>query len=324
MEAMGFTETDATVVMAKFVYTAENRILGAGGGKYPDPQSWMQAIERAKADEAMHAADLTENHGYPDTTGKSPREAHFARLAFLMGKYPDADWDLLMEDQDRAMERRPATMGPRVSPPVTVQMIEDAKQRFLGYREQRQELITSGDNPELLMGVIDSMAWKRRELEGYGVDITALIASDAGTASPVFGGSVVSAGVSPSVLKPAGDQGDSVEQVSVDEEPEQELSKPSDAPAFIPAATMTAKEVSERIGMTYQTVIRLLASGELPYGKKVGRNWIVARESFLAWIESNDDTVRELSEPKERKKPQPKVQEQVLPRTIRHGRNAIF
>jgi excisionase family DNA binding protein len=322
MEAQGFTETDAAVVMSKFFYTAENRILGSGGGRFPDPQSWMKAIERTKADDNAYAADLTANHGYPDTSGKSPREAHFARLAFLMGKYPNADWDLLMEDQDRAMERRPATMGPRPSPPVTVQMIEDAKQRFLGYREQRQELIASGDNPDLLMGIIDSMAWKRRELEGYGVDIAALIASDAGSDSPASYGSGASSVVSPSVLKPAGDQGDSLVGLSVPEEPK--VSSPSDAPAFVPAATMTAKEVSERIGMTYQTVIRLLASGDLPYGKKVGRNWIVARESFLSWLSSNDDTVRELSTPKERKKPEPKPKEPAEPRVRRHGRSAMF
>jgi excisionase family DNA binding protein len=164
-------------------------------------------------------------------------------------------------------------MGPRPAPPVTVQAIEDAKERFLGYREQTQELIASGDNPDLLMGIIDSMAWKRRELEGYGVDIAELIASDAGSVSPVSNGSGASAVVSPSVLKPAGVQGDSLVGVSV--------------PAGIPESkrkTLSPREVSEIMGIAYKTVLQHLESGQIPHGIKVGNRWVVQQEQFEQWF----------------------------------------
>jgi excisionase family DNA binding protein len=111
------------------------------------------------------------------------------------------------------------------------------------------------------MGVIDSMAWKRRELEGYGVDIAELIASDASSV------------VSPSVLRPAEDNQDPVEQVSV--------------PTGIPESkrkTLSPREVSEIMGIAYKTVLQHLESGQIPHGIKVGNRWVVQQEQFEQWF----------------------------------------
>lgn len=316
MEACGFTDIDKEVVLAKFLYREENRLLVQGKGQFDDPLAWIQALEQAKEGEQRDYAELTEKHGYPDTSSLPPQEAHFARLAFLMTKYPDADWDLLMEGQESAMDRKPSPMP---VPQVTVQGIERTKKRFLALRNQRAELIASGENPELLTSVIQAMGRNRSSLERWGISIADLIASGASDVAvmPSAAGSVSNA-----LEDNRAEELPVVQGEGNKEEPETPTSTTS-APAE-PKTTMTAKEVSDRIGMTYQTAIRMLASGELPYGKRVGRNWIVAREPFLSWIDSNDDTVRELSAPRERKKPQPKATEPTQPRAMRHGRNATF
>lgn len=286
MEQQGFDDIDRDVVMAPFSYREINTM---NGSQFSSPEKWSQAITTALEKEQQDYAQLT-SMGYPDTTGMSPRDGHMARIAYLMTKYPQADWDLLLSGQEEAMSRK-GSLAPRASPPVTVQEIHKQKIRYLARQDQRDELIANGDKDGMLVGVTRSWLRVRGFLERHGVDCEELkrtrgsleyyglpLADDAFRSTDV-------------------DTANTVDPVQSDNT----AGGDDDAPAAAepqpatPPDTMTAREVSQRVNLTYQTVIRALASGDLPYGKKVGRNWICARQPFLDWLASNDDTVRSMS-----------------------------
>lgn len=270
MEAHRFTDIDRDVVMARFLYREENRLLVHGKGQFDDPMQWLQALEHAKEAEQQNYAELTEKHGYPDTSSMSPREAHFARLSFLMTKYPQADWDLLMEGQEDAMDRKPSPMPVAQ---VTVQGIEKTKKRFLALRAQRAELVASGENPELLTSVVQAMGRNRKSLEQWGISVADLIASGS---SEDVSMSTMSGSVGTGV-ESGGSQGVPVvaerEEVSV--------------PASIPGSkrkTLSPREVADIMGIAYKTVLQHLESGQIPHGIKVGNRWVVQQSQFEQWF----------------------------------------
>jgi excisionase family DNA binding protein len=276
MEAHGFTDIDRDVVMARFLYREENRILVHGKGQFDDPVQWIQALERAKEAEQQNYADLTLNHGYPDTSSLSPREAHFARLSFLMTKYPQADWDLLMEDQESAMDRKPSPMPVAQ---VTVQGIEKTKKRFLALRTQRAELMTSGENPELLTSVVQAMGRNRKSLERWGISVADLIA---GGSSSIDSSAedVVIVPMAGTVSNGSEDPGYKGLPVVVDREG-------MSVPAGIPESkrkTISPREVADIMGIAYKTVLQHLESGQIPHGIKVGNRWVVQEAQFEQWF----------------------------------------
>lgn len=161
-----FEPQDMEYIIARFKIRKENRIL-ASGSKYPDPFAWELALERARLEEDTYHRRLTEEHGYPDTTGKDWREAHQARLRFLMGKYPSADWELLLRGQFDGRDRKPPEVKVR---PITIQVIEHTKQAVIALTQQREELNAYGKIPTIVEQQDRAIARKKHDLEQYGVD----------------------------------------------------------------------------------------------------------------------------------------------------------
>lgn len=292
MEACGFTDIDKEVVLAKFLYREESRLLVQGKGQFDDPMAWIQALEQSKEAEQRNYAELTEKHGYPDTSSLPPQEAHFARLAFLMTKYPMADWDLLMADQEAAMDRKPS---PLPVPQVTMQGIEKTKKRFLALRAQRAELIASGENPELLTSVVQAMGRNRSSLEQWGISIADLIASgssdDAVMPSAAGSGSNASEGICVEELPVVQGEGNK-------DEPETPTSNLS-APAEEPGLTITAREAAKVVGIAYTTMLTELGSGRFPFANMVGNQWRISRKGLHDWLEGHRSDVEALKKEKD-------------------------
>lgn len=284
LEHVGMSPEESDVVLAPFSYREVNTLRG---GQFDNPEDWANAIRDAQEREQEHYARLTEM-GFPDTSGMTARDGHMARIVHLMTKYPKADWDLLLTGQEEAMERK-GSLGPRPSPPITLQYIEKQKERFLARQDQRDELVADGDQDGLLSAVIRSWMRLRDFLERHGVDTqdlknTAQQSLHRDVPKAVAGKSLETVSIHSTYVDPSA-QPDHQDRAEV-----------GTAGAEEPAPdTMTAREVSTRVGLTYQTVIRCLASGSIPFGKKVGRNWIVARQPFLDWLASNGDSVRSMS-----------------------------
>lgn len=267
MEAHRFTDTDRNVVLAKFLYRTENVVLVHGKGQYDDPLLWMQALEKARGTELEEHKALTEEHGYPDTSSMTLQEGHFARLSFLMRKYPEADWDLLMDNQETAMERKPTATK---VPETTVQGIEKTKKRFLALREQRTQLMRSGENPELLTSVVSAMGRARLLLERRGVSTTELIQSSGTTRKPDGTDDTEKPEVVLENIKSAAPQASELSVVAGNPD--------------VKRKTLTPREVADIMGIAYKTVLQHLESGQIPHGIKVGNRWVVQQSQFEEWF----------------------------------------
>lgn len=161
-----FEPQDMEYIIARFKIRKENRIL-ASGSKYPDPFAWQLALERARLEEDAHLQRLTAEHGYPDTAGMEWREAHQARLRFLMGKYPTADWELLLRGQFDGRDRKPLEVKVL---PITIQVIERTKQQVIALTQQREELDAYGKIPVVVERLDKAITRKKHALEQYGID----------------------------------------------------------------------------------------------------------------------------------------------------------
>lgn len=317
LEAVGMTEEEIDVVVAPHTYREVHRIRG---GSFDSPEDWAEAIRDAQEREQEQYARLT-GLGFPDTSDMSVRDGHLARISHLMVKYPQADWDMLLAGQEEAMERK-GNAGPRPSPPVTVQYIEQQKIRFLGRLLHRDELMRDGDKDGMLPMVVRSYLKVKEFLERHGVD-TQELAKSKNTVEYFNHPLADSTRNSTAVDAPAGEP-KTVE--AVEQTPSIEEAKPAKEPSVADPLTMTAREASKLLGLTYQTVIRCLASGDLPYGKKVGRYWLITREPFMAWLDSNTDTVRSMTAQageKPGKKPSSPEPSLLLPMSTR-GRTPSF
>lgn len=286
LEVVGMTNEETDVVMAPHSYREVNRIRG---GSFNSPEDWAEAIRDAQEREQEYYAHLTEL-GFPDTAGMSPRDGHMTRIAYLMTKYPQADWDLLLTGQEEAMEWKPS---PRPKPvPVTIQYIEKQKLRFLGRLLHRDELVRDGDKDGTLPLVLRSYLRIKEFLERHGVDTQELAKSK--HTLEYFNHPLIDSIPKSTPVDASADEGKTVEGTEQSSSVIEEDISPAE-PASEDPLTMTAREASTLLGLTYQTVIRCLANGDLPYGKKVGRNWIITREPFMAWLDSNTDTVRSMT-----------------------------
>ena len=165
MEEQGFEQQDMEYLVARFRIRKENNIL-ASGAKYPDPFAWELALEQARNEENAYHQRLTQDHGYPDTAGMEWREAHQARLKFLMRKYPSADWELLFRGQFEGRDKKPVEAKMR---PVTIQAIEHTKQTVIALTQQREELHAYGGVPAVVEEFDRTLARKKQTLEQYGV-----------------------------------------------------------------------------------------------------------------------------------------------------------
>ena len=55
-----------------------------------------------------------------------------------------------------------------------------------------------------------------------------------------------------------------------------------------PGAILTVAQIAAYLGVSDQTVYDLLELGEIP-AKRVGRQWRIRREKFLAWLDSDSN-----------------------------------
>jgi excisionase family DNA binding protein len=164
------------------------------------------------------------------------------------------------------------------------------------------------------MGIIDSMAWKRRELEGYGVDIAALIASDDGTASPASngsGGSSVS-GVSD---KP-GEAPPSKLPVNQEQRGSAGVSETPPVTSTELSPTITAREAAKIVGIAYTTMLTELGSGRFPFANMVGNQWRISRKGLHDWLEGHRSDVEALKKQKD-VVPKPRGKKAAQPRYTR-------
>lgn len=270
------------------------------------PQEWMLAIQLAEQEEQKHFESLTTDHGYPDTTGMDWRQAHHARLQHLMTKYPKADWVLLQHGQFDGWDRKPKEATP--PPPVTVQRIETIKRRYVANSQQLKELLANDENNDT-----EGIAELRRLLPQWGRFLTR---HGVDPASLLQESSEPEEQASEQMVEQVSEQAAST---SVEREPASTEGQASASGKL----TLSPTEVSKIVGLHYQTVIKYLATGELPFGKKTGGKWTVAREPFLGWLHANDDAVRELAAPKPRAVSKTKATEPTNA-TFIHGRRASF
>lgn len=91
------------------------------------------------------------------------QQGHFARLAHLMKEYPEADWKLLMQRQDTAMERKPSTP---VARSLTIQDIERDKAIYLAQIAERYRILMEGEDSAVapLSHVLRTIQRKERQL----------------------------------------------------------------------------------------------------------------------------------------------------------------
>ena len=73
-----------------------------------DPYEWVKAIEHEKQERRDYYSRLVTEHGHPDTSCMSRERGYIVRLSFLMAKYPNSDWDMLLADPVSA-RKQPAT-----------------------------------------------------------------------------------------------------------------------------------------------------------------------------------------------------------------------
>lgn len=88
-----------------------------------DPFEWVRAIEQEQQERRDYYTRLITDHNYPDTSNMSPERAQITNLSFLMAKYPDSDWDMLLTDSVRVSNEstvlkptRPAAFVPKEHP----------------------------------------------------------------------------------------------------------------------------------------------------------------------------------------------------------------
>lgn len=84
-----------------------------------DPFEWVRAIEQEQQERRDYYARLITNHNYPDTSNMSPERAQITNLSFLMAKYPDSDWDVLLTDSVR-VSNESSRMPKPAQPPVII------------------------------------------------------------------------------------------------------------------------------------------------------------------------------------------------------------
>lgn len=88
-----------------------------------DPFEWVRAIEQEQQERRDYYTRLITDHNYPDTSNMSPERAQITNLSYLMAKYPDSDWDMLLTDSVRVSNEstvlkptRPAAFVPKELP----------------------------------------------------------------------------------------------------------------------------------------------------------------------------------------------------------------
>lgn len=301
VERVGFADEEQKVVLAPLTLR-EVKVIEADGSKFLSPREWMTAIEDAHERERQFYRILHEAHGFPDTSTMEPAQGHYARLTHLMSKYPEANWDLLMQQQDTAMSRKPTPARPMK---ITVQVIERNQLIFLNLAADKKHLMNERRFEEVAT-VSRTMERKRRTLLDYGIDPDALLTEYADEVERMVverANEVAVEDRQPLVLrgqglfdaseeKPVPDASTSDEQGSE----AADIAVPSLAPESVPvsvpeqpesvsgAAVIGVNEMAQRLGRSAGTVREYLQQNKIPGAIQTGGRWTVNRDAFEEWL----------------------------------------
>lgn len=299
-ERVGFTEEEQQVVLAP-MRLRPSKIVEAEGAKYSSPSEWSAAIEHALMQERLFIRSLHEVQGFPDTENMDMVQGHFARLAHLVSKYPEANWDLLMQDQDTAMSRKPTAAKPLR---ITVQVIEFTKKVFLNLYADRKHMMATGNLAELAQ-VSRTMERKRRVLQSYGVDPDVLLSEHATEVERLVAeraNEVAPENSQPVALKEsslfdaASDVNESdgggvgVKNSEVAEAAQETaslelaISEPSIRERVKTSGFINAREIADRLELSYDTALKYLKQGRIPHASFSGHKYRVKADDFEKWF----------------------------------------
>ncbi|MCB5291645.1 helix-turn-helix domain-containing protein [Arthrobacter sp. SO3] len=325
-ERVGFTEEEQQVVLAPW-RLRPYKIVEAEGSKYSSPSEWSAAMEHALEQERKFYRILHEAHGFPDTAYMETVQGHYARLAHLMSMYPEADWDLLTQEQDTAMSRRPTRPRPMK---ITVQVVELSKMIFLNLAADKKHLMSQRRFDEVAT-VSRTMERRRKILQDYGLDPDALLTeyADEVERMVVERANEVAPGESePLVLKEqalfdaSGERTllavkapDIQEQGSdvVAAEPVSPLaveslseSVPERSEPVSRAAVIDVNEMARLLGRSAGTVREYLQQGRIPGAIQTGGRWAVNRSEFEEWLKGKPAAMPSSREVRQKQPPRAK------------------